>query len=131
MEKKIKVRFNLGRGKNYKKWKVEIPGSKPSYYDPKKVQLVMLDCTLHNDKSVAEGIYKGKSKRVCAWISPEVLLVLKKGEQVPYEASDALNIVRYNPKIAPNWMYLSQNVDGFFYERLLTKDNLVFNRLES
>jgi hypothetical protein len=26
MSKKVKVRFNLGRGKNYMKWKVEADG---------------------------------------------------------------------------------------------------------
>ena len=38
---RIKVRFNLGRGTNYMKWKVTYPDGNIEYYNPTEVQLVM------------------------------------------------------------------------------------------
>jgi hypothetical protein len=55
--KSIKVRFNLSRGVNYLKWKVEYPDGNVMYYYPTGVQLIMGDCTLKNYKKVAEKIH--------------------------------------------------------------------------
>lgn len=38
--KRIKVRFNLGRGVNYMKWKIQYP-DKIKYYDPEKYHLIL------------------------------------------------------------------------------------------
>ena len=34
--KKYKIRFNLGRGENYLKWKVTSPNGAVNYYEPNK-----------------------------------------------------------------------------------------------
>ncbi len=66
--KSIKVRFNLSRGVNYLKWKIEYPDGNVMYYHPTGVQLVMGECTLKNYKKTAEKIHNGANKSVCAWV---------------------------------------------------------------
>ena len=55
--KSSKIRFNLGRGKNYLKWKVERPGQKTVYIDPNDVQLVLRNCVLKNNQTSSGKIY--------------------------------------------------------------------------
>ena len=66
--KLIKVRFNLGAGKNFMKWKIERPDGIISYHSPKEVQLVMAGCVLKNQKTTALKIFKGANKTLCSWI---------------------------------------------------------------
>ena len=103
MSKSIKVRFNLSRGKNYMKWKVEYPDGTISYFDPSKVQLVMEDCTLKNHKKTAEKIHNGANKSVCAWVLCKTLKV-----NINKDIRDFWNVytkrIRYNPKDQPNWV---------------------------
>ena len=63
MTKRIKVRFNLGRGPNYLKWKVSYPNGEVMYYYPTGVQLTMKGCTLKNSKSTAQKIFRGESNK--------------------------------------------------------------------
>ena len=65
MSKSIKVRFNLGRGKNFMKWKVTYP-DRVEYHNPNDVQLVMTDCVFKNHKGVAQKIFNDGEKVVCA-----------------------------------------------------------------
>ena len=67
MAKKIKVRFNLGKGKNYMKWKLQFP-THSEYYSPSEYNLAMFGCTLKNSKTTAKKIHDGAHKTVCAWI---------------------------------------------------------------
>jgi len=55
MAKKIKVRFNLGKGKNYMKWKLEFP-THSEYYSPEDYNLALFGCQLKNHKKTAEKI---------------------------------------------------------------------------
>ena len=56
MSTKIKVRFNLGRGKNYMKWKVQYPSGNVEYFNPSDVQLILKNCQLKNNRKTAEKI---------------------------------------------------------------------------
>ena len=67
MANKIKVRFNLGRGKNYMKWKIQSK-SGVEYHYPADVQLIMKGCQLKNNRKTAEKIFNGENKDVCAWV---------------------------------------------------------------
>lgn len=102
MKKKIKVRFNLGRGKNYMKWKIEYPSGNIEYYSPTDVQLILSKCQLKNNKTTAEKIFKGEHKVVCAWILCENLEV-KKNDFISYDIMD-LDRLKYNPKRLPYWV---------------------------
>ena len=105
--KSIKVRFNLSRGVNYLKWKVEYPDGNVMYYYPTGVQLVMGDCTLKNYKKVAEKIHNGANKSVCAW-------VLCKTLELKFDnfITDDTTQIKFNPRVQPNWMVNGEVSDG-------------------
>ena len=66
--KKIKVRFNLGKGKNYMKWKIQDSNNNISYVSPDDTNLLMFNCQVKNNRKTAEKILNGEHKTVCAWI---------------------------------------------------------------
>lgn len=108
MKRPYKVRFNLGAGKNYMKWKVEGPEG-VAYYYPDEVQIVMNDCQLKNQRKTAEKILDGAHKTVCAWIKCGSLTI--KTDKVFNEES-ALQL-KYNPRVLPHWFIdEAQNVDS-------------------
>ena len=116
--KSIKVRFNLGRGKNYLKWKIQYTDGRIEYHSPTEVQLIMGGCKLKNHKKVAEKIYGGGEKVVCAWVLCDSIEVKTNGF-IPYDTL-SVNRVRYNPRVTPNWV-----LDGVII------DNCEFNKIAS
>ncbi len=119
--KKIKVRFNLGRGERYMKWKIQYPDKRVDYLDPNSVQLIMNGCTLHNNTDLAKNIFKGGHKVVCSWIICESIKVSKKAV-----IDKNRKRISYNPRIAPNWIYRKRNVDGCEYNVLFTSNRGVY-----
>lgn len=105
--KNYKVRFNLSKGRNYLKWKVEFPDGNVMYYHPTGIQLVMGDCILKNRKSTADKIYNGANKSVCAWILCKTLEL-----KVDNFIQDETSRVRFNPRIKPNWLVNDEVSDG-------------------
>ena len=105
--KSIKVRFNLSRGVNYLKWKIEYPDGNVMYYHPTGVQLVMGECTLKNYKKTAEKIHNGANKSVCAWVLCKTL-DLKFDNFI----TDNTTQIKYNPRVQPNWMVDGEVSDG-------------------
>lgn len=119
--KNYKVRFNLGRGANYLKWKVTSPNGKVNYYEPNDVCLHMENCKLVNQKGTAQKIFDGANKTVCAWIECEALtifepLVIAKGTKISY-----------NPRIQPNWVCDGEIVDKGRYDVLYSFENGVYH----
>lgn len=116
--KRYKVRFNLGRGENYMKWKVVDPKGVTSYYFPTGVQLRMTGCTLKNNKAAAKRIYRGMSNKVvCAWVLCEKLDLVTEEFVQP-----VTNRLKFNPRTAPNW----QHEQG---EHILNADDEYFNEI--
>ena len=105
--KKNKVRFNLGRGKNYMKWKVTHSDGRVDYLEPSEHQLVLRGCTLKNNKKTAESIFGGENKSVCAWVLCEDVTI-----QEVTPIPDTCRQVKYNPRVNPFWSLDGQNVDG-------------------
>ena len=115
----MKVRFNLGRGKNYKKWQITCQKRKV-YYDPNEVNLKLYDCKLHNNSKVATTIFEGANKTVCSWISCKAVEVL------PSKRIQAKQIF-YNPKIHPHWHSKeNKNLDNQFFKNIETNGKNVF-----
>jgi hypothetical protein len=105
--KRIKVRFSLQRGENYMKWRVIGSDGIVTYYNPCDVQLIMRECTLRNNKKMATKIFNGEStKVVCAWILCNDLEI-RHSDFV--KESDFK--IKYNPKVAPNWTFLGEDID--------------------
>jgi hypothetical protein len=106
--RRIKVRFSLQRGENYMKWKVVDSDGTVTYYKPCDTQLIMRGCTLKNNTKLSEKIFNGTStKNVCGWILCESIEI-KHSDFI--KESDFK--IKYNPKIAPFWMFLGENVDN-------------------
>ena len=106
--RRIKVRFSLQRGENYMKWKVINSDGTTTYYSPCDVQMIMRGCTLKNNRKLSEKIFNGTStKNVCGWI-------LCKSIEIRH--SDFIKEsdfkIRFNPKIAPFWMFMGDDVDN-------------------
>lgn len=121
MSKSHKVRFNLGKGKNYMKWKVTFNDGQIVYYNPEEVQLVMNDCVFKNHKSTAQKIFDGANKTVCAWILCKDIKIYT-GQ--PYK--DESRRVRYNPRVQPNWVMDGHIMDNDGFPQLHTIDRRVF-----
>lgn len=117
MSKKIKVRFNLGRGPNYMKWKVQYPSGSVEYCNPQTSQLILKGCTLKNNRKTAEKIFNGEDKVVCAWILCEDI-------QVNYNIIDSIddlsdNRLSYNPRVNPYWVLGKETpADGFKFNEI-------------
>lgn len=126
MGKKIKVRFNLGRGENYMKWKIEYPSGQVSYYYPTEIQLILKNCTLKNGRKTAMKIFNGENKTVCAWVLCEDITVRYSG----FEQFDelGLNRLKYNPKNLPFWTVDDgkRTHDGYKFEEIGTVDSKLF-----
>jgi len=140
-KRKIKVRFNLGRGKNYMKWKVEDENG-TEYHNPQNVMLIMNNCILKNNKKVAEKIFNGENKSVCAWILCEFIeIFFSTGDKPSPEINSGkrkYNLYRgsqllYNPRKIPHWTYdNSINLDKREYENIYSVGNQLFiNQIKS
>ena len=119
--KRFKVRFNLGRGKNYLKWKIEHPDKEPEYLDPNEVQLVLRNCELKNNQTSSKKIFDGANKRVCSWVLCESMEVKRNDFSTHSE-----NQIRYNPRVQPNWLSNGENVDGEKFDTIISDGRRLF-----
>lgn len=122
--KKYLVRFHLASGANHRKWQVKF-GKQVQYLDPDKVNIVMKGCKLKNHKTVAQQIYEGANKTVCAWIECQSVYVHPKNN-LP---SNIIKIC-YNPKLTPNWIEDQKDVDNKSYDWLYTHDRTIYKYKE-
>jgi len=118
MLKKIKVRFNLGRGENYMKWKVQYLNGSTKYYSPYDVQLVMKDCVLKNSRTTAMKILNGEHKVVCAWVLCDTIDI-----RTDNFISDNGQQVKYNPRVLPFWNRDGINMDGSKIKEMYSIDH--------
>ena len=128
-----KVRFHLGRGKNFMKWQVtsnlntgDGTGAKHvvSYVNPQDNQLAMLGCKLSLQPTAAQKIHDGANKTVCAWIECESVQVLEVNRLKPNEQDYR---IKFNPRQNPEWTDGYNNVvSGNEYEILFTNDRTLW-----
>lgn len=115
MATKIKVRFNLGRGEHFMKWKVEHPEGEIHYYTPSEVQLVLSGCQLKNNRNTAMKILKGEHKTVCAWVLCDEIKI-----QHQNFIEDNHQGVSYNPRVLPYWNRDGMDMDGSRIKEMYT-----------
>jgi hypothetical protein len=117
---KIKVRFNLAKGKNYRHWQVETETQK-LYYDPQIHYLTFYKCVLKNRFNQAKKIFEGKNRQPCAWLVAEEYQVNK---------SPPTNLgkpIFYNPKKYPYWIDSDrQNIDNRQYQKIATVNSQLY-----
>lgn len=115
------LRFNLGAGKNFMKWKLTDKRTRKAlYFDPNTTRFTMFDCKLVNQKATANKIHAGQHKAVCAWLEFN-------NYTTELSITPSRRAVEYNPRIAPHWRNArNENIDGMFYKTLTTKTNKVY-----
>jgi hypothetical protein len=121
----IKIRFHLGSGENYMKWRIEFMLTKTVVFlDPEAFTIVMYNSKLYNQKSTAKKIHSGANKTVCAWIMADKITI----HSYDYSADlDDSELIRYNPSYAPNWITNEGvNIDGYVIEKLHTNGIKLF-----
>ena len=122
MKRPYKVRFNLGAGKNYMKWKVEGPEG-VAYYSPNEIQIVMSNCQLKNQRKTAQKILEGAHKTVCAWIKCEHLLIT---ENKAFNEESVIQL-KYNPRVLPNWFINEgENADNMIVTTVFSSGRKLF-----
>ena len=119
---RIKVRFNLSRGKNYMKWKVVFPDGTIEYLSPDEVSLIMMKCKLSNNAKQAEKIFQGESKTVCAWVLCEEMKITG----VPQKDITESSRLRYNPRVKPCWDFKESNCDGKEFDCIESRGNRLY-----
>lgn len=125
---RFKIRFNLSRGKNYKKWKIEELDGTVEYLDPNMYSIFLTGSRLRNQKKVAERIYAGEHKSVCAWIEVGGMYKLKTSEN-PNLSLENIKEIQYNPKRAPHWVLDGKDVDGESFKDLVLHQGKVYKFL--
>jgi hypothetical protein len=116
--RQTKVRFHLGKGENFMKWKVENPKTKDvDFFAPDDVQLEMYNCKLTNSPKTAMKIFSGEmDKSPIAWVVCEDVDISSVVE--PVDPEERLS---YNPRTAPNWLDSDGDiVDNYVFEKLVT-----------
>lgn len=117
---KIKVRFNLGKGENYMKWKVEY-GNQSEYYSPEEYNIFLYGCQLKNHKKTAEKINQGANKSVCAWILCDTIFL---GQNVNLPTGGTQ--LKYNPRTQPNWLAGEAVVDNEHFDSIWSDGRNLF-----
>jgi hypothetical protein len=120
--KRIKVRFHLGKGKNFMKWQITHADGNKSYHEPTEVQLILTDCQLKNSVKVAKKIFEGGEKVVCAWVLCEGIVIRK---AVPFGVDSDMR-VKYNPRVTPNWVLDGVVVDGCYFKGIMSDNRGLF-----
>lgn len=120
-----KIRFNLGRGFNYKKWKIIHPDKSVTILDPEEYDLLMLNVKFYNNKKSSLKIYNGANKRVCSWIEAEEIQFQKSKIPKLVEVNRD-NQIKYNPREVPYWVFKEENFDGKQLDSVITSKNKVY-----
>ena len=123
---RIKVRFNLGRGANYMKWKVQYPNGLVEYHNPSETQLILKGCQLRNHKGVAKKIFDGANKTVCAWVLCEDIEIIN---HTFIQFDKICDRLKYNPRVKPNWLLNDNIVDNEFINSIGSVDSGLYKIL--
>ena len=109
--KRFKVRFNLGRGENYKKWKITHPSGEVEYIEPDKWRLFMWEVELKNNSS---------------WILCNNICI--KPYPSTWRAEDYKGgEIKYNPRVKPHWVHNDKDVDNERFQFIFSSNKQLFN----
>lgn len=118
----FKIRFHLGAGSNFQNWQIK-NGKDVSYYDPGKFSILAIDCKLKNYPKIAQRIFDGENKTVCAYIQAKYVIIIENMGEIkpPHEK------ISFNPKKFPHWINsMGENLDNKEYSNIITKNRETF-----
>jgi len=128
----LKVRYHLQKGPYYMNWQFkDTETGNVFYHKPSDHVIKIHNCILHNNRRVADKIYLGSNKDVCAWIKFAKMEIMPNDEMIP----DWYTRITYNPKTLPYWHTVravdgvrnySENLDGTAFDELYLSDKGVF-----
>ena len=124
MEREFKVRFHLGKGANYLKWRVEnLDTGVVEFFYPIDYGLSLDNCKLYNQTGAANKIFEGENKTVCAWIMAENVRIITPSNVCKIDK----NSISYNPRKKPYWVDAGgNNVDKKQYDYLETQGRQLY-----
>lgn len=122
MKRNFKIRFHIGQGENYMKWRIEdVTTKKVWFFEPSEFEAVIINGKLYNQKSAANKINQGSNKTVCAWIMAENV-VMYSTENLWMKGQ-----VSYNPRVMPHWIDNNgNNADKLEFERMQIVERKIF-----
>lgn len=122
MKRNFKIRFHLGQGENYMKWRIEdVTTKKVWFFEPSEFEAVIINGKLYNQKSAANKINQGSNKTVCAWIMAENVVMYS------IENLWMKGQVSYNPRVMPHWIDNNgNNADKLEFERMQIVERKIF-----
>ena len=116
---KARLRFHLGKGENYMKWQLRHQDGTVEYIHPDDMFLTLSNVKLRNQRKVADKIYKGENKTVCAWIEFDEHV----DRDLFFFERKFFTPVSFNPRLTPYWTQPTQmgkigaeNMDGQEFE---------------
>jgi hypothetical protein len=89
------------------------------FYEPSEVTIFMEGCKLRNSPLLAQRIFDGATKDVCAWVDAKEVTV------VPLPIKNIMStskVLHFNPKVLPYWNSDKLNIDNEQYVRLFTSN---------
>lgn len=119
----MKVRYHLQKGPHYMHWQFKTAEGETFYHNPTDFIIKLYKCILHNNRNLADKIYLGKNKDVCAWIKFQGFTIDFDNKHVPSWCTH----LRYNPKVLPYWHdHCGQNLDAKAFDELYLCSKGVF-----
>jgi len=134
MNGKYKMRYHLGRGKNYKKWQLKFMSPvgnfalSTDYKKPSEFTALLHNCKLKSQEGTAKRIFKGDNKTVCAWIEFEDYTELVAYDSIVKRiASESSKLYSYNPRKHPHWVSQdNDNEDGAEVDTILVHKRTLY-----
>ena len=124
MKRRLKIRFHLGAGENFAKWRIEnMDTGDVEFLCPSEYSLKLENCKLYNQKGSADKIYQGSNKTVCSWVMASKCAIL-----IPRDiAVPEGRIISYNPRVKPFWRdSQGNNIDKKEFNILETSGRMLY-----
>ena len=124
--KTFQLRFNLSKGKNFRKWKLTAPDGTVQYLEPNLFSFEITNGWFHNNKKTAQEIFDGADKSVCAWVRAENITVLPVEERLA-RVDHGMEWVSYNPRKCVHWSRDGQDLDGSRFTKAVAVSGRVYS----
>jgi hypothetical protein len=91
----------------------------------------MTGCTVKNQPGTANKIHQGANKSVCAWILCNEISILTDMDAPSITQLKNFEQLSYNPRVQPNWLCGGENVDGEYYDNIVSMGKTLFVELKN